>query len=250
MTVAELFQKIGRKKTEAASTAYGRYRLLLIDIVSGVELDSEAAEIVLNEYGKDQLQLETDVETMRQRLTWVKNISDRRQAETEAGNYRNQIEALDREFQIAKQKHAERIAELTPKLQVSEGTIRRCVDAEIRLKNSCMDPSLLSRENELANRKNPLAAKRQTIVSDLNILQSQVPASKRKTETWTGLFSNAPFEDKRKRYFGVEAKLHEEAAKHLQQKIAGKQSELRSIDAEMSRINRELSEISTAKLTP
>jgi hypothetical protein len=165
-----ILEKIRSKKKELTSNTSDAYFQLVREVAGGSEVDVEQAAIVIEAFGRDDASFEKDVEVQQERIGLASQLRYRHELE-------KRLPKLEQAERIASENYQRVVSEATSRLNEAKRAKRDVEHAllgltqiEVRLRESCLDASLLQRETEL----NSLRIK---LVQQLKPLQEDVSRS-------------------------------------------------------------------------
>ena len=137
------------KRIDESQTAWQRYRELLQRFASGEEVDSVEADLILEEAGKTESDLQSDVALLEQRIQWAAQLESSSEAEADRAHAENEIyrmvaevESLQAKFAGPMQNHRNRIAQC-------DSVMTAAAYARENLAGSILDPVLKSKTDSL-----------------------------------------------------------------------------------------------------
>ena len=145
-TVKRLKDALVRNKAEQGS--WSDYKSILKDILDGKEIDPQEAESICNELGKSLDDLAKDAELLQKRLGWQAEIEAAKATSPKLQSVLSEIEKVQREYNVAREKFQQRMDALNPKRTDLEHIVYRLAGAEQDLRQSVQDPSILYRREE------------------------------------------------------------------------------------------------------
>lgn len=254
MAVAELFSRIRRKKVEAEISSFGHYRSLLIALANGSELDSDEAEIVLQDLGKSESDVEQDVETMRKRLANAEKLSKKQNSAKVIESCQAEMAKANAEFQAVQEKHNARVAEISQKRKAAEATVIAADQARAMLLKTCINPEIKDRESELLAQRSSLAPRRKTLTDELNVfnagsLENNLSIAKQDLADFKEKLAGE-FSEERKGACAIQIKRLSNVVATLEERRTRFNGELEELNQQASEINNELEELKQKKLTP
>ena len=142
--VKELIQSIRKRKTETAIDVFGPYRKLLIDLATGETVDAGEAETVIEQAGKTETQLASDVETMRQRMAAADTIALATNGETAISIATENVSKLQTEFGQVCVQYRSRIESAKTELASAELVVKNSNWAKSTLETTVLEPNITS----------------------------------------------------------------------------------------------------------
>jgi hypothetical protein len=153
--VTEVFQKIDQDKADKQRQNWAAYADMLQDLVASKEICPDEFQLVLNMVEKTRNDVERDLELMRQRIQWAETASKRHQVERQLASAANELSCAEADYSEAMERLGSIVIQAREKLNLHHQEIALVVDAEDRLRSSCVDPGVLAeqRENEVEAKK-------------------------------------------------------------------------------------------------
>jgi chromosome segregation ATPase len=251
MTVAELIGKLRTKKRAAERSSFSHYLELIRSLASGAEADSDEVGAVLDATGKDESDLERDVNIQQQRNSWFSQMQQNRQA------IADRIVA-ERDLQAAQAKLQKAIDELSPAIEAARVRMDTAsqvssytMNAESMLAGNVLDLDLLGRESDLIGQLAEVNAELKPLIADRNHKQTSLENAQfnlerlqaRDGKTYAGALES---------WFNTPADV-----KALKERIADLTNQIQQLDAsirprqvEQRRLQSELAQIHAEKLKP
>ena len=172
MALAELISKLRSRKQAAHRSQFGHYLSTVRELASNAEIDSDEVAAVLDANGKDESDLERDVNLQQQRFTWAATMVANQQAGTD------RLRA-ERELQTAKAKLQEQYDKLQPAVdaahdRLNDANLRYLTTqgADSRLAENILDQELLQREAALIPELQTINSELKPLVADHGRLQT------------------------------------------------------------------------------
>lgn len=254
MTVAELFNKIRRRKIETQASTFKPYRELLIAVIEEKEIDDYEAEEILNQHQVDRQRFEADVETMRKRLESSRAIDAAKDAEKIAAQAESKIADVLKQREELHLKTQPLIAEAAHQRDEANNRVMRRATALKTLASSVLDPEILERAKELTSRRKELSQERSQVAEVVDPL-------KKGSATWglnhnlncvaelqAGLSEHGKPE--RVEYCKDQIKQHQTAANTYAERVEAAEGRLSEINRSIEQVNDELEKLNQQKLVP
>ena len=178
-----ILDRIRTKKKEMVLSSHDAYYELLKDVASGKECDADEAARVLDAAGKTEDQFEADVNTMQNRFELAQQLI--RKVEIQ-----RQIPKLEDAEQMASDHYEKVVRPASEKLDAARRAKRAAENelllhsqVESKLAVSCLNASLIMRENELIALRKELQSKRQPLFEDLSHSRNVISSFKSSVES-------------------------------------------------------------------
>jgi hypothetical protein len=172
-----ILEKIRSKKKELTANSADAYLQLVREVASGSEVDVESAALIIESANKDDAAFEKDVETQTQRIELAAKLKHKRELE-------RQLPRLESVERLAGEHYGRVVSEASERLNAAKKAKRDVelellglTQIEVRLRESCLDATLLSREAELSARRMTLIQKRRPLDEDYRHSAALVSAS-------------------------------------------------------------------------
>jgi hypothetical protein len=241
---AGILDRIRTKKKAMALNAQNTYHKLLKEVVSGKEVNTNEAAIVIDAAGKTEDEFESDVRTMEQRFTLAEQRKARLEVERTLPKFRAALEAANQAYADAVQRLQPQINAAYVALQNAENQQMALVYVDNKLNETCLDKSLLAREKELLASRMAIMQKRRPLFEDAEYAKQYLRTC---SETVDSLVQNKKDEShpdhQSLRHWKSELAKQESIVSQLSKAIA-------DLDAELLPINQELAELAEKKLLP
>lgn len=250
MAIAGILDRIISRKRQAALTSGQRYHQLLKDVASGSEIDADEGADVIESANKTEADFEKDVAIMQKRLTLVAQLKARNQLQAT-------IPSLEKAQADAQAKLNAAVEQLQPiamdaerKVRDAQNQVLQFHTVESELLRSCLDPSLLAREAELAEKRLALVRSRSPLDEDLKRARAQLRGCEYTIENLQAAIAknktNTPVvASDRKDLQQVRAQ-----AESLEETVSDLASAVDAINSELAPVESELAAVRKAKLLP
>ena len=172
-----ILELIRSKKREITQTTADAYFQLVREVAGGSEVDVEQAAITIEANGRDDESFERDVEIQLERIGLASQLKHKLALEKQMPK----LESVERQ---AGEHYAKVVAEASSRLNEAKRA-KRDVELQLlgltqiegRLRESCLDASLLARESELTSKRMALVQKRRPLDEDYRHSTALVSAS-------------------------------------------------------------------------
>ena len=251
MSVMDFLTKRRAKHTVVVLDAWTHYRSLLEQFAAGSEVDVDTADLILQKASKSEHDLQRDIDTFQRRQAWAAQLQssqnaevERYQAERELQNYRDQIAALQQKLQP-------KIDEALQRLRTAEITTSIASGAVQSLRDSVLDPHIVTRRSELDRERKELASRKREVEEFIRGAHA---------EHWANVVAgidsqlngqrNIPLDPVQKSTF---AKERVEAVKHREQaevSAAPRRQELEVLNVRWRELEQESAELARQSLQP
>jgi len=249
LTLLNFLRNRETTRRDEQQTAWQRYRELLERFADGMEVDSTEADLILEQAGKSESDLQRDVSLLEKRIAWRKQLDDGATAEADAIQADAAIERAQQAIEKAITKYQPAIDQALAVKQSSEHRRTIARYARESLSGELLDTALAQRIETLNRELRALQADRRELeekTAGLNIdywqrkIESHESAkAKLSTLDATSKAHHA------KRIAEARARLDEASEKSRRF-----ERELASIQQQMTAIERELAECRERMLLP
>ena len=248
MSVSGILDRIIVRKKQATLSAAEQYYALVRAVASGTEVDCDDAATIIDDANKTAADFERDVEIQQERIGLAAQLRRKKTLEGQLPK----LESVERQ---ASEHYAKVVSEATSRLNEAKRA-KRDVELELlgltqiegRLRESCLDTSLLQRETELNMQRTKLIQQRRPLEEDVSRSAGMIQShqftikalEKKSTDKLINPVGRASYRkelDENSRALAHERHIHTQ----LQKAIA-------DIDYELSPIDQELASIRLKKL--
>ena len=137
------------KRIDESQTAWQRYRELLQRFASGEEIDSTEADLILEQAGKSEADLQSDVALLEQRIQWAEQLDGASEAEHDRALAELEIHRMVAEVEALQAKHAPKMQEHRNRIAQCDSILTQSQFAKSNLVGSVIDPQLSARIDSL-----------------------------------------------------------------------------------------------------
>jgi hypothetical protein len=212
-------------------------------VASGSEVDVEQAAIVIEAFGKDDASFERDVETQQERIGLAAQLKHKKTLESQMPK----LESVERQ---ASEHYSRVVSEASSRLNAAKKAKRDVelellglTQIEVRLRESCLDASLLAREAELNSKRMTLIQKRRPLDEDLSRSANTVQSYQSSVDAL-----NRKIADRSNDAVAKASYKRDLALKEPQHVLDQLQKAVNDIDEQLQPIDRELATIREKKL--
>ena len=146
MALAELIGKLKSKKQAAERSSFGHYLATVKDLASGAEIDSDECGHVLEATGKDETDLERDVNLQQQRNAWAAQLRANQQAIADRIQAERDVTTAQALLQAAHDKLKPAVDAAHDRLNDANHRFLTTMNADAMLCGNVLDQELLQRE--------------------------------------------------------------------------------------------------------
>jgi hypothetical protein len=172
-----LLERLRTHKRQRLSNASDEYLSLVRAIASGDEVDVESGSMIVESADKTDEDLERDIGIQQERIGLAAKLKHKRELE-------KQMPQLEQAERIASESYQRIVSEAATKLNAAQKS-KRVVElellgltqVEVRLRESCLDATLLTREAELNMQRMKLIQQRRPLDEDYRHSTALVSAS-------------------------------------------------------------------------
>ncbi len=253
LVLESLVKRMTRRVIDEKSTAYQHYHRLLVELAQDADLDVDEtqAALTLEAAGKSTADLAADLEVMRQRLSWSRQLSERSRHQEELTKAKAEHAKATAELNEANARLRPAIDAAYSRMKILEKLLTSCSFAEHELTQSCIDPAIIAAEKTLLTERQELQAKFADANEEIEKHRNLHRLAESHIESLESSLRKVPsgdavaIGDTRRRLAEQKTEKASRAEK-LDQAIA----EARPIQQRLQAIEAELSELRQRKLTP
>lgn len=167
-----IFQRLFAEKKAEDDRIQDEYHSMLFDLASGEEIDLEDVRRLTIDAGKSEEECSRDLETMQHRIAKVKEKQDWIRVQAT-------IPALQAKYDSLRDELNATIARIQPQMLQLEWDLYAANDPKVIwiddfLSRTCLNQSLLEREQEVSLERKALALKKQPLSEDLEKAQQRL----------------------------------------------------------------------------
>jgi uncharacterized protein YukE len=243
-----ILEKIRSKKRELTQTTADAYFQLVREVAGGSEVDIEQAAIIIEANGKDDAAFEKDVETQQVRIALAAQLRHKKTLESQMPK----LESVERQ---ASEHYAKVVAEASSRLNAAKKA-RRDVELEllgltqieVRLRESCLDSSLLAREAELNMQRVELVQKKRPLTEDSERAKNMVQSHQSSVDALRIKIERAKNDQLARQSYKRDLPQFEQALEQHQHVVDQLEQAIAVLDAQLAPIDQELESIRLKKL--
>ena len=144
-----ILDRIRTKKKEMVLSSHDAYYSLLKDVASAKEVDADEAAMVLDAAGKTENQFEADVQTMESRIGLAAQLKHKLTIEKQIPKLEHVERLAGEHYEKVVGEANERLNEAKRAKRAAEHELLMLSQVAVKLRESCLDETLLVREREL-----------------------------------------------------------------------------------------------------
>jgi uncharacterized protein YukE len=174
MSVIGILDRIIQRKKQTALSAAEQYHALVRSVANGSEVDCDDAATIIDDANKTAADFERDVEIQQERIGLAIQLKHKQALEKQMPK----LESVERQ---AGEHYARVLSEASERLNAAkkakrdiELSLMGLSQVEVRLRDSCLDQSLLARERELMATRMALHQQRRPLSEDLDRAKNAV----------------------------------------------------------------------------
>jgi hypothetical protein len=243
-----ILEKIRSKKRELTSNSADAYFALVRDVAGGSEVDVESAALIIESANKDDAAFETDVETQQARIGLAVQLRHKHELE----KLLPKLESVERQ---ASEHYSRVVSEASARLNEAKKA-KRDVElellgmsqVEVRLRESCLDASLMAKESELTSKRIELVQKKRPLSEDLDRARNAVHSHASSVAALRTKIERAKNDQLVHQSYKRDLPQFETALRQSQHVLDQLTQAIEDIDSELEPLDRELAEIREKKL--
>ena len=243
-----ILEKIRSKKRELTSNSADAYLQLVREVASGSEVDVESAALIIEAFGKDDAAFEKDVETQQERIGLAAKLKHKKTLEV-------QLPKLESVARIAGEHYAKVVSEASARLNEAkkakrdiELSLMGLTQIEVRLRESCLDTTLLARESELNAQRIELVQKKRPLTEDSERAKNMVQSHQSSVDALRLKIERAKNDQLARQSYKRDLPQFETALRQHQSVLGQLTQAIEDIDSELEPLDRELATIREKKL--
>lgn len=243
-----ILERIRTKKKELTQTTSDAYFQLVREVAGGAEVDVEQAAIVIESNGKDDESFERDVEIQLERIGLASQLRYRHELE-------KRLPKLEQAERIASESYQRVVSEATSRLNEAqrekrdvEHELLQLTQIEVRLRETCLDSTLLARETELNAQRIRLIEQRRPLEQDLSRSAGTVQSYQSSVDALRTKIERAKNDQLARQSYKRDLPQFEQALRQSQHVYDQLQKAVNDIDEQLLPIDQELASIRQRKL--
>jgi hypothetical protein len=248
MAFAGILERIRTKKKELTSNTSDAYFELVRSVAGGSEVDCEQAAIVIEANGRDDESFERDVETQGARIGLAAQLKHKQALQ-------KQMSSLEQAERIASESYQRVVTEAATKLTAAQRAKRdvehellQLTQIEVRLRETCLDSSLLQRESELSSQRMKLIQQRRPLEEDLSRAANSVQSFQSSLNALHRKIADRNNDAVAKASYKRDLALNEQALRQSQSVLDQLQKAVNDIDEQLLPLDEQLGLIRQRKL--
>jgi uncharacterized protein YukE len=248
MSMATLLERLSRTTREKKQNAQDRFLQLVRKAAKGEEFDIDEAADILEAANKSHEELEEAVEVQTDRIGLASQLRHKKTLES-------QMPKLEQAERIASENYQRIVSEAATKLNAAQKAKRGVelellglTQIEVRLRDSCLDQSLLTRERELMATRMALHQQRRPLSEDLDRAKNAVHSHQSSVEALRIKIERAKNDQLARQSYKRDLPQFEQALEQSQHVLDQLQKAVNDIDSELAPIDQELASIREKKL--
>jgi hypothetical protein len=248
MSMATLLERLSRTTREKNQNAQDRFLQLVRKAAKGEEFDVDEASNILEAADKTHEQLEDAVEVQTDRILLAAQLRHKKTLES-------QMPKLEQAERIASESYQRIVSEAATKLNAAQKAKRGVelellglTQIEVRLRDSCLDQSLLARERELMATRMALHQQRRPLSEDLDRAKNAVHSHASSVEALRIKIERAKNDQLARQSYKRDLPQFETALRQSQHVFEQLQKAVNDIDSELAPLDQQLATIRQRKL--
>jgi hypothetical protein len=236
-----IFQRLFAEKKAEDDRIQDEYHSMLFDLASGKEVDEDDVRRLTIDSGRTEEQCSRDLETMIQRIAKVKEKQDWTKIQ-------DGIPALQKKYDALRDELNETIKRIQPQLVRLEWDLHAASDPKVIwindfLSRTCLNQSLLEREQEVGSQRKALGMQKRTLAEDLSKARQHESYFLARLEKYNRKDGSKPKD-------AVDFKELQASRAEWQSTIEQLEIAIRNIDEQLEPVDAELADIQIEKLLP
>jgi hypothetical protein len=248
MSVIGILDRIIQRKKQTALSAAEQYHALVRSVANGSEVDCDDAATIIDDANKTAADFERDVEIQQDRIGLAAQLKHKQALE-------KQLPKLEQAERIASQNYERVVSEAATKLNSAQRAKRDVelellglTQIEVRLRESCLDASLLAREAELNAKRTKLVQQLRPLEEDLSRSANTVQSYQSSVDALHRKIADRNNDAVAKASYKRDLALNETALRQSQHVLDQLQKAVNDIDEQIQPLDQELASIRLKKL--
>jgi hypothetical protein len=248
MSMATLLERLSRTTREKKQNAQDRFLQLVRKAAKGEEFDIDEAAEILEAANRTHEQLEDAVEVQTDRILLAAQLRHKKTLESQMPK----LESVERQ---ASEHYARVVSEASERLNAAKKAKRDVelellglTQIEVRLRESCLDATLLEREAELNAQRMKLIQQRRPLDEDLSRGQNMVQSHQSSIAALRTKIEKSKNDQIARQSYKRDLPQFETALRQSQSVLDQLTQAIEDIDEQLQPLDRELAEIREKKL--
>jgi uncharacterized protein YukE len=248
MSVSGILDRIIARKKQATLSAAEQYYALVRSVANGSEVDCDHAATIIADAKKTAADFEKDVEVQQERIGLASQLRYRHELE-------KRLPKLEQAERIASENYQRVVSEAATKLNSAQRAKRdiehellQLTQIEGRLRESCLDASLLQRESELSSQRVELVQKKRPLTEDSERAKNMVQSHQSSVDALRIKIERAKNDQLARQSYQRDLPQVEQALRQIRDVYDQLTRAIAGIDSELSPIDQELESIRLKKL--
>lgn len=243
--IENLLSRKRQNRQEKASQGWEAYREILAELVAGKEVDVDELEIVLDQVGRTEEQLERDIETFSQRQRYAADMAAHKQAMLDIVDARKAHEKARADLEAAIAKYQPAVDSTHEIVRALERRIDATTSAEMRLRETVMDETIAERKQRLTDKRRDLVAEIRQAEAVAHDWEATASREGQHVSKW-----QRAFDWKQHSYSKGQADEHRRRVATAQQNAEQQRVRAVGLQQQVDQLNAELAELEKLELTP
>ena len=248
MSVSGILDRIIARKKQATLSAAEQYHALVRSVANGSEVDCDDAATIIDDANKTAADFERDVETQQVRIALAAQLRHKKTLESQMPK----LESVERQ---ASEHYSRVVSEASERLNAAKKA-KRDVESELlgltqiegRLRESCLDTTLLARETELSSQRTKLIQQRRPLEEDLSRAANSVQSFQSSLNALNRKIADRNNDAVAKASYKRDLALNEQALRQSQSVLDQLQKAVNDIDEQLQPLDEQLGLIRQRKL--
>jgi uncharacterized protein YukE len=248
MSMATLLERLSRTTREKKQNAQDGFLQLVRKAAQGEEFDIEEAADILEAANRTHEQLEDAVEVQTERIGLAAQLKHKKTLESQMPK----LESVERQ---ASEHYSRVVSEASARLNEAKKAKRDVelellglTQTEVRLRESCLDATLLARESELNAQRIELVQKKRPLTEDSERAKNMVQSHQSSVDALRLKIERAKNDQLARQSYKRDLPQFETALRQHQSVLGQLTQAIEDIDSELEPLDRELATIREKKL--
>ena len=248
MSMATLLERLSRTTREKKQNAQDRFLQLVRKAAKGEEFDIEEAADILEAANRTHEQLEDAVEVQTDRILLASQLRHKKTLESQMPKLEQVERQAGEHYARVVSEASERLNEAKKAKRDVELELLGLTQIEVRLRESCLDASLLAREAELNAQRMKLVQQRRPLQEDLSRSAGMIRSHESSVDALRKKIERAKNDQLARQSYQRDLPQVEQALRQIRDVVDQLTQAIAVLDAQLAPVDQELESIRLKKL--
>ena len=248
MSVSGILDRIIARKKQATLSAAEQYHALVRSVANGSEVDCDDAATIIDDANKTAADFERDVETQQVRIALAAHLRHKKTLESQMPKLEQAERIASENYQRVVSEASSRLIEAQRAKRDVEHELLQLTQIEVRLRETCLDSTLLARETELNAQRIRLIQQLRPLEEDLSRAANSVQSFQSSADALNRKIADRNNDAVAKASYKRDLALNEQALRQSQSVLDQLQKAVNDIDEQLQPLDEQLGLIRQRKL--